>query len=59
MAITRYPPGLLAALEKIEADDTPFRPRSRTIDHLWLQPPKTGGVHHQPFEERIEALREL
>ena len=24
-------------LEKIEADDAPFRPRSRTIDHLWLQ----------------------
>ena len=59
VAITRYPPGLLAALEKIEADGTPFRPRSRTIDHLWLRPPKTGDVNHPPFDERIEALREL
>ena len=59
VAITRYPPGLLAALEKIEADGADFHSRSRTIDHLWLQPPKTVGMQHQPFEERIEALREL
>ena len=59
VAITRYPPGLLAALEKIDADGAEFRPQSRTIDHLWLQPPKTVAVDHTPFDERIEALREL
>jgi heat shock protein HtpX len=59
VAITRYPPGLLSALEKIEADPAPFRPPSRTIDHLWLRPPETVGVDRQPFDERIEALREL
>jgi heat shock protein HtpX len=59
VAMTRYPPGLLAALEKIEADPTPFRSRSRSIAHLWFQPPETGAVDHPPFEERIEALREL
>ena len=51
VTITRYPPGLLAALEKIEADGTAFRPRSRTIDHLWLQAPETVGVHRPPFDE--------
>jgi heat shock protein HtpX len=59
VAMTRYPPGLLAALEKIEADPTPFRSPSRTIDHLWLHTPETGNVDRPPFEERIEALREL
>jgi heat shock protein HtpX len=59
VSITRYPPGLLAALEKIEADTHPFSPRSRTIAHLWLRGPETGAVGRRPFDERIEALREL
>lgn len=59
VSITRYPPGLLSALEKIDADGAELGPRSRTIAHLWLRPPKTGGADSQPFDERIEALREL
>ena len=59
VSITRYPPGLLAGLEKIDRDPVELVPRSRTIAHLWLRAPKTVGAATQPFDERIEALREL
>ena len=59
VSITRYPPGLLSALEKIELSTERMRPRSRTIAHLWLVPPETGATPGPSFDDRIEALKEL
>jgi heat shock protein HtpX len=59
VGLTRYPPGLLSALEKLQSDETEMRPRSSTIAHLWLKRPKTGSRPAPPLDERNETLREL
>jgi heat shock protein HtpX len=70
--MTRYPPGLISALEKLKADSTVTHSASRATAHLWIEQPMPG-VHeggrlgwvnrlfdtHPPLEERIETLREL
>lgn len=71
--ITRYPPGLIAALEKLQADHTVVKENNRATAHLWIEEPmnhyqgeserKSRFSHlfdtHPPIEERIAALREL
>ena len=68
--LTRYPPGLAAALKKIAADVTPMRATNNATAHLWLkQPSRTPGegVHwferlfstHPPIQERIRILEEM
>ena len=70
--MTRYPPGLISALEKLQADSTVTHSASRATAHLWIEQPMPGvqeGGHlgwvnrlfntHPPLEERIETLREL
>jgi heat shock protein HtpX len=71
--ITRYPPGLISALEKLQADHTVVRENNRATAHLWIEEPmehysgdsdrKSRFSHlfdtHPPIEERIAALREL
>jgi heat shock protein HtpX len=71
--ITRYPPGLIAALEKLRDDRTVVRENNRATAHLWIEEPmpqydgesrrKYRWSHlfdtHPPIEERIAALREL
>jgi len=70
--ITRYPPGLISALEKLKADNTVVRSGSRATAHMWIEEPmaqreKQGNLSrlnrmfatHPPLEERIAALREL
>jgi len=71
--LTRYPPALVAALEKMQRAGTLVAEGSGSaaIAHLWLAsplpPPATErlawltGLYqtHPPLEERIEALREL
>ncbi|WP_307781143.1 M48 family metallopeptidase [Rhabdothermincola sediminis] len=71
--ITRYPPGLIAALEKLRDDHTVVRENNRATAHLWIEEPmpqyegenrrKHRWSHlfdtHPPIEERIAALREL
>ena len=37
--ITRYPPGLIGALEKLRADQTVVRTASRATAHLWIESP--------------------
>ncbi len=70
--LTRYPPGLLAALEKLAAAETEV-PRQHGVAHLWLHSPLVrpappgwplgfldrilGSADTLPA--RIEALREL
>ncbi len=65
--LTRYPEGLVSALQKISADPTPMRTANTTTAHLWLADPfknhkKTFWfqklfITHPPIEERIAALR--
>lgn len=72
VAMTRYPPGLIAALEKLRDDQTVVHSASRATAHLWIESPlartKDEGrlswlnrlfETHPPIEERIAALREL
>ncbi len=57
VALTRYPPGLISALEKIAAGSGEAAPvrraRARATDHLWIL--RQGSS----LEERLQALREL
>lgn len=57
--LTRYPPGLIAALEKIERlrVATPAAPPAPA--HLCLAPAGDSPTSHPPLHERIALLREL
>ena len=70
--LTRYPPGLISALEKLRDDQTVVHSHSRASAHLWIESPlprqKSEGKlsrlnrmfdTHPPLEERIAALRQL
>jgi heat shock protein HtpX len=69
--MTRYPPGLIAALEKLKNDRTVVHSGSRATAHLWIESPldrEEGGKlarlnrlfdTHPPLEERIAALRDM
>ncbi|HVE77130.1 MAG TPA: M48 family metallopeptidase [Actinomycetota bacterium] len=69
--LTRYPPGLIAALKKLQGDSTVVRTSSRATAHLWIESPldrQGGGAAswlnrlfntHPPIEERIRELEEL
>jgi heat shock protein HtpX len=70
--LTRYPPGLISALEKLQADTTVTHSASTATAHLWIEQPMSGvgdtgrlkSIHrmfdtHPPLEERIALLREL
>jgi len=72
VALTRYPPGLISALEKLRDDSTVVHSSSRATAHLWLESPlartpEEGRLSrlnrmfdtHPPLEERIQALKEL
>jgi len=59
VSFTRYPPGLVAALEKIEAKGSEVKGASRLQAHLWFAPPGGGAEPVTSIKERIEALREL
>jgi len=72
VAMTRYPPGLIAALEKLKDDTTVVQSSSRATAHLWIESPlartkEEGRLSrlnrlfdtHPPLEERIQALKEL
>jgi heat shock protein HtpX len=57
VALTRYPPGLISALEKLGAGSAPPShrrgARARATDHLWIV--GEGST----LDERLQALREL
>jgi heat shock protein HtpX len=68
--LTRYPPGLAAALRKIAASPNQMRVANNATAHLWFSQPsrKPGeGVSrlerlfstHPPIEERIRILEEM
>ena len=61
VGITRYPPGMSAALEKMTTSDRPAPPGSSAVAHLWAtgrEPAsKKPGIYG--VDERLELLREL
>jgi heat shock protein HtpX len=70
--MTRYPPGLISALEKLRADTTTTHSASMATAHMWIEQPlsgvRDGGklsfFHrmfdtHPPLEERIALLKDL
>jgi heat shock protein HtpX len=72
VSLTRYPPGLIAALEKLRDDTTVVHSSSRATAHLWIESPLARSPEegrlsrinrlfetHPPLEERIQALKEL
>ena len=72
VALTRYPPGLTAALEQLEARGTVVASGLRSTAHLWLAAPISAEdrnepladrnaeyLAHAPLSERLEILREL
>jgi heat shock protein HtpX len=70
--MTRYPPGLISALEKLQADNTVTHSASMATAHLWIEQPMSGvkdagrlGMWHKlfnthpPLAELIALLREM
>jgi len=70
--MTRYPPGLISALEKLRDDVTVTHSASMATAHMWIEQPRSGvgdtgrwaRFHnlfntHPPLEERIARLKEL
>jgi heat shock protein HtpX len=70
--LTRYPPGLISALEKLRDDVTVTHSATTATAHMWIEQPmagvgdrgRLGSLHrlfdtHPPLEERIALLKEL
>ncbi len=70
--LTRYPPGLISALEKLKSDTTTTHSASMATAHMWIEQPLSGvrdegkfaRFHrmfdtHPPLDERIALLRDL
>jgi heat shock protein HtpX len=69
--LTRYPPGLISALEKLKDDHTSTHFASKATAHLWIEEPldkesnkgDTKWNHlfdtHPPIDDRIHALEQL
>ncbi|MEN9287122.1 MAG: putative protease HtpX [Actinomycetota bacterium] len=70
--LTRYPPGLISALEKLKADSTVTHSASMATAHMWIEQPLSGvndtgrlGFFHKlfnthpPLADRIALLREI
>jgi heat shock protein HtpX len=68
--LTRYPPGLISALEKLQAAPTAMRSANNATAHLWLnQPSRIEGEQmgtleklfstHPPLADRIRRLEEM
>jgi heat shock protein HtpX len=66
--LTRYPEGLIRALEKIDADPTPLAAANRATAHMYIISPLKGEdgkvgffsklfLTHPPTADRIAALR--
>jgi heat shock protein HtpX len=66
--LTRYPEGLISALEKIEADPSKMQNVNRATAHMYIMSPLKGDdgkvgffsklfLTHPPTEDRIKALR--
>jgi heat shock protein HtpX len=70
VSMTRYPPALISALEKLRADSSVVHTASKATAHLWIESPldetpsRTRKFDHlfqthPPLAERIRVLQEL
>jgi heat shock protein HtpX len=64
VVLTRYPPGLADALEKIKGDSHVLKGANGATAHLFISNPvkkKISGLFstHPPINERIKRLREM
>ena len=67
--LTRYPEGLVSALQKISADVIPMRSANTATAHLYIDSPFNEKQNqnwfinlfstHPPIEERIKALKDM
>jgi heat shock protein HtpX len=69
--MTRYPPGLISALKKLEDDTTSVHSSSKATAHLWIEEPLDKESNkgdnkwnrlfttHPPIEDRIRALEAM
>ena len=67
--LTKYPDGLMNALQKISADKEPLEVANKATAHLYIVNPFKGSLArgwavnlfntHPPVEERIKALKEM
>jgi heat shock protein HtpX len=66
--LTRYPEGLISALQKIQLDTTPMASAKDSTAHMWLDTPFKGKgaswwhtlfATHPPIETRIKALQQI
>ncbi len=69
--LTRYPPGLISALEKLKTDKAVVHHATRATAQLWIESPldreeghKGSKLNrafdtHPPLEERIRVLKEM
>ena len=70
--LTRYPPGLIGALEKLRDDTTATHSASMATAHMWIEQPLSGvrddgrlGWFHKMFDthpaldDRIALLKEI
>jgi heat shock protein HtpX len=66
--LTRYPEGLISALQKIAVDETPMRTAKDSTAHMWIDNPFKGSgtswwhklfMTHPPIEDRIAALQKF
>ncbi|HEY1738618.1 MAG TPA: zinc metalloprotease HtpX [Acidimicrobiia bacterium] len=68
--ITRYPPGLISALEKLKDDHTHVHAASKATAHMWIEGPLDQAegkkrkfdemfMTHPPLEDRIARLEEM
>lgn len=60
VSLTRYPPGLAAALARLDADGRTVARNPRAYRHLWIDPPDDAVVGAQfSISDRVEVLTEL
>lgn len=69
--MTRYPPGLISALKKLQDDQTSVHTSSKATAHLWIEEPLDKESNkgpsrlnrlfttHPPIQDRIRALEAL
>ncbi len=57
--LTRYPPGLAAALEKLRRDESAAVAAPRATAHLWISSPLDTDGGAGRLDERIAALRDM
>jgi len=69
--LTRYPPGLISALEKLRDDHAVVHSASKATAQMWIEQPletdekKPGSKFnnlfdtHPPLEDRIKRLQEM